>query len=157
MIEKAYFRIFNKSFRVISENQQIIEIYPSKEFLQIQEGYAAECVKQLKEYFSGKRKQFSLNISLAGTENEKKVYRLLLSVPYGQTITYQELAKLYGNVNSSRFIGNCMRKNRLLFILPCHRVVKKNRAGNYLLGEDFKNWLLNLEKSHISDFIHKDV
>ena len=69
----------------------------------------------------------------------------------------QELAKLYGNVNSSRFIGNCMRKNRLLFILPCHRVVKKNRAGNYLLGEDFKNWLLNLEKSHISDFINKDV
>ncbi len=157
MIEKAYFRIFNKSFRIISENQQIIEIYPSKEFLQIQEGYAAECVKQLKEYFSGKRKQFSLNLCLSGTKNEKEVYRLLLSVPYGQTITYQELAKLYGNVNSSRFIGNCMRKNRLLFILPCHRVVKKNRAGNYLLGEDFKNWLLNLEKSHISDFINKDV
>ena len=125
MIEKAYLRIFNKSFRVISENQQIIEIYPSDEFLQIQEGYAAECVKQLREYFTGKRKQFSLNIALPGTENERKVYRLLLSIPYGQTITYQELAKLYGNINSSRFIGNCMRKNRLLFILPCHRVVKK--------------------------------
>lgn len=156
-MEKAYFRIFNKSFRVISENQQIIEIYPCKEFLDIQEGYAAECVKQLREYFSGKRKKFSLNISLSGTEKEKEVYRLLLSVTYGQTITYQELAKLYGNINSSRFIGNCMRKNRLLFVLPCHRVVKKNRAGYYLLGEEIKIWLLNLEKSHISDFIHKDV
>lgn len=87
---------------------------------------------ELMEYFEGKRKNFSFTLGKLNLTNfEKKVLKEVLKIPYGKTLTYQDLAKRLGNPLSARAVGNALRKNPVALIIPCHRVVAKRGIGGY--------------------------
>ena len=102
--------------------------------------------KQLDEYFSGKRKNFELPLLTEGTAFRKKVWQVLEEIPFGQTVTYGELAARLGCPNSARAIGSACGANPVLIIIPCHRVVGKNGLTGYAGGTDAKKTLLKIEK-----------
>lgn len=103
-------------------------------------------VLQLKEYFDGKRKQFDLPLSLQGTPFQLKVWQELLNVPYGETRTYSDIAKLIHSPNASRAVGGANNKNPVMIVVPCHRIIGKNGSlTGYAGGLGVKQFLLNLE------------
>ena len=109
-------------------------------------GYFVEIVKQLDEYFAGKRTNFELNISPKGTEFQKKVWAELLKIPYGKTKSYQEIAEAIGKPNAQRAVGSACNKNPILLIIPCHRVISKTgKLTGFACGVDRKEQLLKLE------------
>ena len=106
-------------------------------------------IKQLEEYFNGKRKTFELPVKLIGSEFQKKVWKELQKIPYGQTRTYKDIAIKIGNPNASRAIGNANNKNPIAIIIPCHRVIGSNsKLVGYAGGIDKKFKLLELEKNN---------
>ncbi len=101
---------------------------------------------QLQEYFSGKRKKFDFDLEIKGTEFQKKVWYELLKIPYGEVITYKELAKRVGNDKASRAVGNANNKNKIGIVIPCHRVIGSNhKLVGYAGGLDMKQFLIELE------------
>lgn len=106
-----------------------------------------EAKKQLDEYFLKKRKEFSLPIQFNGTKFQCTVWNSLLTIPYGETRTYQEIAGMVGNVAAVRAVGQANRKNQIPIIIPCHRVIGKNGKLVGYLGSKiyFKEYLLKLE------------
>lgn len=106
-----------------------------------------EAIKQLKEYFSGKRTEFDLEMELGGTDFQKKVWNNLKKIPAGKTISYKTLAKNVGNSKASRAAGSANGKNPVCIIIPCHRVIGADgRLGGYNGGLEVKQWLLDHEK-----------
>ncbi|WP_434062138.1 methylated-DNA--[protein]-cysteine S-methyltransferase [Clostridium caldaquaticum] len=106
-----------------------------------------EVIKQLDEYFSGKRKYFHLKLSIEGTEFRKKVWEALIDIPYGEVVSYSSIAKTIGNPKAVRAVGQANRANPLPIIIPCHRVIGKDKrlvgyAGTRI---DIKKKLLRLE------------
>ena len=102
---------------------------------------------QLSEYFSGKRKEFSIKINPEGTEFQKAVWSELIKIPYGKTKSYSEIAQNIGNKNAQRAVGNACNKNPIMIIIPCHRIIsKKGDMAGYAYGADIKIKLLNTEK-----------
>ena len=109
----------------------------------------AEAKKQIKEYFQGTRCYFNLPFKTFGTPVEQKVYRFLSIVPYGHVVSYLTLAKMIHLESGARFIGNCMRKNPLLLLIPCHRVIScSGKMGGFSAGIDRKKYLLQWEKTN---------
>lgn len=103
---------------------------------------------QLNEYFNGKRKSFDIELDPEGTDFQKKVWNELQKIPYGETISYQELATRCGSKNYSRAVGSANGKNPLPIIIPCHRVINKSgKLGGYAGGLELKRKLLELEKN----------
>jgi len=103
-------------------------------------------VEQLSEYFAGQREQFTLPLALRGTAFQTKVWRALCRIPYGKTISYQELAKSVGNPKASRAVGSANGANPIPIVVPCHRVITSDhRLGGYAGGLDAKRRLLSLE------------
>ncbi len=103
--------------------------------------------KQLQEYFTGKRIEFDIPFELEGTEFRKKVWDQLQKIPYGETISYQELAERVGSIKKARAVGNANHYNPIPIIVPCHRVVRKSGdLGGFGGGLDVKEYLLELEK-----------
>lgn len=82
--------------------------------------------KQLEEYFKGERQVFDLQLVVKGTPFQEKVWKSLGQIPYGETISYGELAKGIGNPKAVRAVGGASRANPIPLILPCHRVIGKN-------------------------------
>ena len=106
-----------------------------------------ETQKQLTEYFAGKRQQFDLPLDFAGTEFQHKVWQALLSIPFGETRSYRDIAEQIGNVKAVRAVGAANGKNPISIIAPCHRVVGKNgKLVGFAGGLDNKDILLRLEK-----------
>lgn len=105
---------------------------------------------QIGEYFSGKRRQFELNLDWSGiTGFSRRVLQALQQVPYGAVITYGELAERVGSPGAARAIGRVMANNRFPIVVPCHRVIARNGAlTGYSGGEGIatKQWLLSHEK-----------
>ena len=105
-----------------------------------------ECEKQLDEYFASKRKLFDLQLKPAGTDFQKKVWELLSAIPYGKTISYLELSKLFGNTLAIRAIGSANGKNPIALIIPCHRVIGNDGKLVGYAGKIWrKQWLLEHE------------
>ncbi len=101
---------------------------------------------QLNDYFRGKRNSFSIPIVLNGTEFQQKVWKQLQSIPFGQTISYQELAERVGDSKKARAVGNANGKNPIPIIVPCHRVIAKDGSlGGFGGGLPIKRYLLELE------------
>lgn len=122
---------------------------PSKELQLPTSAFAQEVYRQLDEYFQGVRQHFDFPITIQGTAFEQKVYKTLSNVPYGSTISYQELAFQAGYPRASRAVGSAMKKNKYPLIIPCHRVIKANGSlGFYGGGEQMKAWLLSFEEEH---------
>lgn len=104
---------------------------------------------QLEEYFDGKRKEFDISIKLIGTEFQKKVWNELLKIPYGETVSYKDIAINTGSPKACRAVGMANHNNPVLIIVPCHRVINENKKlGGYALGLDLKRRLLELEKEN---------
>ena len=104
-------------------------------------------IKQIKEYFAGKRKVFSLSVFLKGSKFKTKAWLALSKVNYGNIISYSELAKRSGNKNAYRAAATACSSNPVPVIIPCHRVVSKDGSpGGYGGGLDMKLKMLKLEK-----------
>ncbi|WP_406037652.1 methylated-DNA--[protein]-cysteine S-methyltransferase [Succinimonas sp.] len=100
----------------------------------------------LDSYFAGRDPGFIPHLCLRGTDFQKRVWEILLSIPYGQTMTYGEVAALMGNRVSPRAAGGAVGRNPAAIIIPCHRVIGKNgRLTGYAWGLDRKRRLLDLE------------
>ena len=100
---------------------------------------------QLQAYFDGDLKQFDLPLAPAGTPYRRAVWDALCAIPYGQTRSYQQIAKAAGG--SARSVGQANGRNPIPLIIPCHRVVATTNLGGYSGGDglDTKRWLLALE------------
>jgi len=107
------------------------------------------CAKQFDEYFAGKRKQFTLPLNQDGTEFQTKVWDLLYKIPYGKTVSYNELAKQYGDMKAVRAVASANGKNNIAIIVPCHRVIGSDHSlVGYAGGLWRKKWLLDHEAKH---------
>ncbi len=116
-------------------------------------GYFAEVARELDEYFLGKRHKFDFKINPVGTEFQRKVWTELLKIPYGQTKSYQDIAKAVGNKDAQRAIGNACNKNPILIIIPCHRVISKNgNLTGFACGVDIKEKLLDFENAKFVNY-----
>jgi methylated-DNA-[protein]-cysteine S-methyltransferase len=105
-----------------------------------------QAAKQLQEYFAGKRESFSLVLRLGGTDFQERVWREIALIPYGETISYSELAKRAGARQAIRAVGTSTGRNPLSIIVPCHRVVGKNGGlCGFAGGLQRKQQLLELE------------
>lgn len=105
-----------------------------------------QCIDELIEYFSGKRKYFSVAINQTGTEFQQKVWKELYEIPFSKTISYGELAKKMGDANLVRAAASANAKNKIAIIVPCHRIVGADRSlVGYAWGKARKKWLLQHE------------
>ncbi len=108
-------------------------------------------VQALERYFLGQLFEFDAPLDLIGTFFQKQVWSALLTIPYGKTKSYDEIAKLINNPKSYRAIGNANCNNPVSLIVPCHRVVRKNGAlGGYNGGIEVKKWLLEFERKNLN-------
>ena len=102
---------------------------------------------ELQEYLAGKRRAFDLPLAPAGTDFQKRVWRALQDIPYGQTRSYSEVADAIGRPSACRAVGSANGKNPIPILIPCHRVVAASGAlGGYAWGPRVKQQLLDLEK-----------
>jgi methylated-DNA-[protein]-cysteine S-methyltransferase len=105
--------------------------------------------KQLDEYFAGKRKVFELPLCPEGTPFQQKVWEALLQIPYGETISYAQLAQSIDNPKACRAVGSANGKNPIAIIIPCHRVINAGgKLGGYSYGLEIKKRLLDLEQKN---------
>ena len=103
-------------------------------------------LQELDEYFAGKRRTFDLPLAPKGTPFQLAVWHALLEVPYGDTVTYAELARRIGKPNAVRAVGAANGANPIPVIIPCHRVIGSNGTlTGYGGGIERKQWLLALE------------
>ena len=106
----------------------------------------ARVADQLTEYFSGKRQTFELELAPRGTPFQLAVWNALLAIPYGDTISYAELARRIGKPAAVRAVGAANGANPIPVIIPCHRVIGSNGTlTGYGGGIERKQWLLALE------------
>lgn len=109
-----------------------------------------EVIRQLRAYFAGELENFDLDLAPEGTPFQQKVWNELLKIPYGETISYGELAKRIGNPNASRAVGLANGSNPIPIIIPCHRVIGSNgKLTGYGGGLPIKERLLALEKRQL--------
>jgi methylated-DNA-[protein]-cysteine S-methyltransferase len=105
-----------------------------------------DSVRQLDEYFSGKRKTFELTFDPIGTDFQKRVWKELLKIDYGTTISYLELAIRLGDEKAVRAVGGANGKNPIAIMIPCHRVIgASGKLVGYGGGMERKGWLLKHE------------
>jgi methylated-DNA-[protein]-cysteine S-methyltransferase len=117
------------------------------------ESHAAftKVISQLRAYFMGQRKTFELTLAFEGTEFQKKVWTALCSIPYGQTISYKELAERIGNPKAVRAVGAANGANPIPIIVPCHRVIGSDGSlTGFGGGLPLKKRLLELESRQLS-------
>ena len=106
------------------------------------------CAQQLGEYFAGERVTFSLPLAAVGTPFQQQVWRELVNIRYGTTISYTELARRVGRPRSIRAVGGANGRNPVCIIVPCHRVIGAGGAlTGYSAGIEAKRWLLDFERS----------
>jgi len=106
-------------------------------------------IRQLDEYFSGHRKSFSLPLDLRGTDFQLKCWRALLDIPYGETCSYRDIAKVIAHPHAFRAVGMSNNRNPIAIVVPCHRVIASDGSlCGYGGGLDIKRKLLDLEQAH---------
>lgn len=104
------------------------------------------CSKQLQEYFTGERKEFTVPLQQEGTEFQQQVWQELLQVPFGKTTSYLALSKKLNNIGAIRAVGTANGKNHIAIIVPCHRVIGSDgKLTGYSGGLHRKKWLLEHE------------
>jgi methylated-DNA-[protein]-cysteine S-methyltransferase len=102
--------------------------------------------RQLQEYFAGTRSQFDLELDFVGTAFQKKVWQALLTIPFGQTRSYSEIAQQIGNPSAVRAVGAANGKNPISIVAPCHRVIgASGKLTGFAGGLEAKERLLTLE------------
>ena len=121
---------------------------PSRDGWEIDEDAFSDAAAQLQAYFAGELTEFDLDLDLAGTPFQRKVWKALLTIPYGQTRTYGQIAAQVGSPTAFRAVGLANGHNPIGIIVPCHRVIGANGSlTGYGGGLDRKRSLLDMEKS----------
>ena len=114
----------------------------------------ADVSQQLREYFSGERREFDLPLKLSGTEFQVSVLEALQDIPYGETTSYGEIAKRIGRPKAVRAVGAANGRNPIPIIVPCHRVIgSTGDLTGFGGGLDTKEALLRLEAEHTQDLL----
>jgi methylated-DNA-[protein]-cysteine S-methyltransferase len=150
----------NKCIRYLETPIGILEIIGSDNFVDsimfvsdikenIGNGECSKAYTQLNEYFLGSRKTFDLNLNVDGTSFQQLSWDALRTIPYGKTINYKDQAVIIKKPNASRAVGNANSKNKFTIVIPCHRVIGKNKElRGYNNGITKKAWLLEHEKKN---------
>lgn len=118
---------------------------------EFEEGTSAvidRAILQLEEYFNGKRQEFDIPLLFVGTDFQKRVWNLLLSIPFGKTISYGEMARQIGKPKAVRAVANANGANSMSIFAPCHRVIGSDHTlTGYGGGLAAKEYLLKLENA----------
>lgn len=134
----------------VAENGKIVSIELSEDDFCDEDEILDTAIGQLHEYFDGKRKNFDFDIGYtSGTEFQQKVWEILRTIPYGESVTYGQLAQMAGCPKGARAIGNAVHNNPILIVNPCHRVVAAGgKIGGFAYGTQMKKELLELEEKN---------
>lgn len=125
----------------------LVKSIPEDYFEERKNDLGDKVISELKEYFNGQRKIFDFPLVIIGTDFQRTVWKELRKINYGEIKTYSDIAKNIGKPNACRAVGNANNKNPFMIVIPCHRVVGKNKkSGGYAFGVDIRNKLLELEK-----------
>lgn len=136
-----------EGLRYISFPKGKKRITPEKDWIEDRH-FLQEAVGQLDIYFTGRLKEFTVRLSPQGTPFQLSVLRGLQGVPYGETVSYGELARRIGKPKASRAVGAAIARNPLPIVIPCHRVIGSNGSlTGFGGGLDIKQALLDLERS----------
>ncbi len=126
---------------------------PQREWI-FNEKPLAEACRQLREYFAGERREFDLPLKLEGTEFQVSVLEALRGIPYGETVSYGEIAKRIGRPRAVRAVGAANGRNPIPIVVPCHRVIgSTGDLTGFGGGLDTKEALLRLEAENTQDFL----
>ena len=121
-------------------------VRPEPEWEHSARGPVGEAIRQLRDYFAGRRTEFHLPLAPDGTPFQRAVWRQLQDIPYGETISYGELARRVGNPKASRAVGSANGANPIPIVIPCHRVIAADgKLGGFGGGLPVKQALLDLE------------
>jgi methylated-DNA-[protein]-cysteine S-methyltransferase len=113
---------------------------------ELDDGTLAPVKRQLQEYFTAERRDFEIPLELAGNEFERSVWNALLTIPYGETASYGEIARQIGHPSAARAVGLANGRNPVAVIVPCHRVIGADGSlTGYGGGLERKRFLLDLE------------
>ena len=117
--------------------------------LQKTNSHLEQALQELKSYFEGKLKMFQVALDLQGTAFRISVWKVLLSIPYGKTMSYKEQAIALGNLKAIRAVATSNGANKIAIIVPCHRVIGSDGSlTGYASGLDRKKWLLDFERKN---------
>jgi O-6-methylguanine DNA methyltransferase len=145
---KAVLPFYKGSLIIEGTKDTIVSITYSNEQVPEQPGIneVHKAYVQMNEYLDNKRQLFDLNIHVSGTNFQQAVYNTLQTIQFHQTVSYQELATLAGYPKAARAVGQAMASNKLLIVVPCHRVLaSNNKLGGFSGGLDLKRMLLTHE------------
>lgn len=123
---------------------------PSYDGWEVHDEHFGDAVAQLEAYFAGERLDFDLDLELIGTDFQRKVWAALLSIPYGETRSYGQIARQIGSPGASRAVGLANGHNPIGIIVPCHRVIGANGSlTGYGGGLNRKKQLLEMERNRL--------
>ena len=136
-----------------STNKERVERRLSKglnaEYVEFEDAILLQTAKELDQYFAGKREKFNIPLLMVGTKFQKSVWEALIKIPYAQTSTYKNQAKMIGNEKAIRAVANANALNAISIIIPCHRIIGTNGTlTGYAGGLELKQRLLNIESSN---------
>ncbi|MFU8793241.1 MAG: methylated-DNA--[protein]-cysteine S-methyltransferase [Acholeplasmataceae bacterium] len=138
---------------MVTDKDRLIKLTqecPNSDVPRIKTETHQKVITQLEAYFDGKRTTFDLPLKIQGSTFSLKVYDALKKIPFGQTITYGDLAKIIGQPKAARAVGGALNKNPIMIILPCHRVIGHNQAlVGFRGGLALKKTLLDIEKKNM--------
>jgi methylated-DNA-[protein]-cysteine S-methyltransferase len=159
-IEIAYYNSPLGVLKILADEKGIKEIeFAQEEFKSIQNSSSKiikDCIKQLDEYFRGKRKSFELKLNPEGTEFQKKVWKELLKIPYGTTLSYGEISRRIKNPKAVRSVGQAIGRNPISIVIPCHRVIGSDGSlTGSASGLWRKEWLLKHEEINLNNSKNK--
>lgn len=136
--------------RMIETQIARLKKYLKAELLPGESPFFEILTKELKEYFIGKRKEFSVPLVTPGTDFQKSVWKVLQEIPYGKTRSYKEQAIAIGNLKAIRAVATANGDNRIAILVPCHRVIGSDgQMTGYGGGIWRKQWMIQMEKKSI--------
>ena len=148
----GYIEVSAGVIKIVCSNEHVLSVSFSDTAKENDKGSKVldEALKQMNEYFSGKRKTFDLPLYFEGTEFQKSVWNELRKIPYGITVSYKDIAEGINNEKAVRAVGNANNKNKIMIIVQCHRVIGKNgKLVGFAGGLDKKEFLLEHEKKFL--------
>lgn len=157
LINKGYYNSPIGVLEIVESDGFIVEINFVQEANYLEDLSSEEikkCKKELEEYFEGKRTEFTVKIKfIKGTDFQRLVWNALRKIPYGETVSYKDIAEKIGNPKGCRAVGGANNKNPIAIIVPCHRVIGKNGSlTGYADGLSKKEYLLDIERKKEKNF-----
>jgi methylated-DNA-[protein]-cysteine S-methyltransferase len=134
---------------ILWENDRPLRVRVNLETENARHPVLVEAERQLAEYFAGRRKRFALKLDVSGTPFQRKVWNALLTIPFGETRSYAQIAKQIGRPSAARAVGAANGRNPLSIVAPCHRVIGATGAlTGFAAGLEVKARLLAHEERH---------